>query len=207
MDAARSQGAEHLATMRAIRDELAARMPAHLRLADPYLALCEAEASRIEGRSDPGAWEAAARHFHDLAQPYQVAYARYREAEALLAARRDGARARSALREAYLTATTLRAGPLRAAIEAVAKRGRVDLSAEATVRGRSTAPAGLTAREQEILRLVASGLTNRQIGEQLFITEKTASHHVSNILAKLGVGGRAEAAAEAVRLGISPPLA
>jgi DNA-binding CsgD family transcriptional regulator len=63
----------------------------------------------------------------------------------------------------------------------------------------------LTAREQEILALVSSGLTNRQIGDRLFITEKTASHHVSNVLAKLGVRGRVEAAAEAARLGITSP--
>jgi DNA-binding NarL/FixJ family response regulator len=78
----------------------------------------------------------------------------------------------------------------------------VELSGEVSHR----APAGgLTPREQEILRLVADGLTNRQIGDQLFITEKTASHHVSNILGKLGVSGRAEAAAASVRLGITPP--
>ena len=53
---------------------------------------------------------------------------------------------------------------------------------------------GLTARELEVLSLVAAGQTNRQIGEQLFISEKTASVHVSNILAKLGAAGRGEAA-------------
>ncbi len=207
VESARSQAAEHMAAMAAIHEEVAARWPAHLRLADPYLALCEAEASRLEGRSDPKAWALAGGLFQDLAQPYAVAYARYREGEALLAARRDAAGARSALREAYATALTLGAAPLQAAIEAVARRGRVGLSEGVLARGRSAAPAGLTAREQEILGLVSGGLTNRQIGERLFITEKTASHHVSNILAKLGVHGRAEAAAEAVRLGITPPPA
>lgn len=205
VESARAEGADHLARMRGIRDEMAARWPAHLRLADPYLALCEAESSRLEGRSDPGAWAAAAELFQDQPQPYAVAYARYREGEAWLAARREGSRARSALRRAHGTALALGAAPLQAAIEAVARRGRVDLSDLAANRGRSSGPAGLTAREQEILGLVAGGLTNRQVGERLFITEKTASHHVSNILAKLGVGGRAEAAAEAVRLGITPP--
>jgi DNA-binding NarL/FixJ family response regulator len=60
---------------------------------------------------------------------------------------------------------------------------------------------GLTAREQEVLGLLAGGLTNREIGEALFITEKTASVHVSNILGKLGVGGRGAAVAMAMRLG------
>ena len=72
--------------------------------------------------------------------------------------------------------------------------------------GRSAAaPFGLTAREEEILALLAAGLSNRKIGERLFITEKTVSHHVSNVLAKLGVSGRAEAAAQAVRLGVTSP--
>jgi DNA-binding NarL/FixJ family response regulator len=174
-----------------------------LRLAEPYLALCEAEATRLDGRSDPEAWATAAKHFLDLGQPYTCAYARYREGEAVLAMRHDAARARSVLRDAHSVAVGLGAAPLRAAIEEVARRGRVDLSEGLVPRGRSTGPGGLTAREQEILALVADGLSNRQIGERLFITEKTASHHVSNILGKLGVAGRVEAAAEAVRLGIT----
>ncbi|WUS35314.1 LuxR C-terminal-related transcriptional regulator [Streptomyces sp. NBC_01255] len=58
----------------------------------------------------------------------------------------------------------------------------------------------MTPREQDVLRLVAVGRTNRQIAEELFISPKTASVHVSNILAKLGVAGRGEAAALAHRL-------
>ena len=207
VESARAQAAAHLATMRAIRDEIASRCPAHLRLADPYLALCEAETNRLEGRRDPDAWARAATLFQGLSQPYPAAYARYREGEALLAMRLDAQRARSALREAHATARALGGAPLLAAIEGVAGRGHVELGEEVKGRGRTTAPGGLSTREQEILGLVAGGLTNRQIGERLFITEKTASHHVSNILAKLGVSGRAEAAAEAVRLGISPPAA
>ena len=61
---------------------------------------------------------------------------------------------------------------------------------------------GLTRREAEVLALVAQGRTNRQIGQELFITPKTASIHVSRILAKLGVTGRGEAAAAAHRLGL-----
>jgi DNA-binding CsgD family transcriptional regulator len=61
---------------------------------------------------------------------------------------------------------------------------------------------GLTPREREVLALVADGRTNRQIAEALFISAKTASVHVSNILAKLGVGSRVEAAAVAHRLGL-----
>jgi DNA-binding CsgD family transcriptional regulator len=190
--------------MHAIRDEIGARWPSLLRLADPYVALCEAEASRFEGPGDAGAWATAARLFEELPQKYPTAYARFREAEALLSTRRDSSRARVSLREAHAAALTMGAAPLRGAIEELALRARVDLRRDAGT-SRQAAPAGLTAREREILALVATGLTNRQIGERLFITEKTASHHVSNVLAKLGVRGRAEAAAEAVRLGITPP--
>ena len=61
---------------------------------------------------------------------------------------------------------------------------------------------GLTPREQEVLALVAYGRTNRQIADELFISENTAGVHVSNILGKLDVKGRGEAAALAYRLGL-----
>jgi len=63
----------------------------------------------------------------------------------------------------------------------------------------------LTAREQDVLRLLARGRSNRQIGEELFITGKTASVHVSNILAKLGAASRTEAVAVAYREGLIAP--
>ena len=63
-------------------------------------------------------------------------------------------------------------------------------------------PFGLTAREREVLALVAEGYTNRRIADELFISESTAGVHVSNILGKLGVDSRTEAAAIAVRLGL-----
>jgi len=96
-------------------------------------------------------------------------------------------------------------------LELLAQRGRVRLHA-ATEPSPATAEAapisaslGLTAREAEVLALVAAGRTNRQIGQALFITPKTASVHVSRILAKLGVAGRGEAAAVAHRLGLDKP--
>jgi DNA-binding NarL/FixJ family response regulator len=61
----------------------------------------------------------------------------------------------------------------------------------------------VTPRELDVLRLVAQGRTNRQIGELLFISEKTASVHVTNLLRKLGVASRVEAAALAVRTGVA----
>ena len=66
---------------------------------------------------------------------------------------------------------------------------------------------GLTAREREVLALLALGRTNRQIADELFISVNTAGVHVSNILGKLGVTGRGEAAALAYRLGLVEPVA
>jgi DNA-binding NarL/FixJ family response regulator len=60
----------------------------------------------------------------------------------------------------------------------------------------------LTARELEVLSLIAAGLSNAQIADRLVIAPKTAEHHVGNVLAKLGVRSRAEAAAQAVREGL-----
>jgi DNA-binding NarL/FixJ family response regulator len=62
---------------------------------------------------------------------------------------------------------------------------------------------GLTSREAEVLNLVAAGKTNREIGTELFVSDKTASVHVSNILRKLGVSSRVDAAAVAQRVGVA----
>jgi DNA-binding CsgD family transcriptional regulator len=80
---------------------------------------------------------------------------------------------------------------------------RARLGGEAPEKPASEDPFGLTARELEVLRLVADGRSNGQIAESLFISRKTASVHVSNILAKLGVSTRVEAAALAHRRGLA----
>jgi DNA-binding CsgD family transcriptional regulator len=90
----------------------------------------------------------------------------------------------------------------------LAQRGRLRLEEAIHATSAPQAPSalapslGLTRREMEVLALVAEGRTNRQIGQALFITPKTAGVHVSRILAKLGVTGRGEAAAIAHRLGL-----
>jgi DNA-binding NarL/FixJ family response regulator len=66
-----------------------------------------------------------------------------------------------------------------------------------------TPPYELTAREVDVLELVAAGMTNPQIAASLYISRKTAEHHVSSILIKLGVSSRTEAATAAVRLGLA----
>jgi DNA-binding NarL/FixJ family response regulator len=102
----------------------------------------------------------------------------------------------------------LGARPLDAEVKALARRARLVLAPPASgaaPAARAPTPAeqlGLTPREAEVLALVAAGHTNRQIAQELFISPKTASVHVSNLLAKLGVHTRVEAAAVAHRLGL-----
>jgi DNA-binding CsgD family transcriptional regulator len=134
--------------------------------------------------------------------------ARGRAAEALLAVGGPGHQAEAVLRPAHQTAVTLGAAPLRREVELLAQRGRLrlgepmDTTAPPEALPSPAASLGLTRREAEVLALVAEGRTNRQIGQALFIAPKTASVHVSRILAKLGVAGRGEAAAIAHRLGL-----
>jgi DNA-binding CsgD family transcriptional regulator/tetratricopeptide (TPR) repeat protein len=163
-----------------------------------WLLRCTAELHRARGTSDPDLWRAVVAEF-DYGYPYEVARSRWRLAEALVAAG-DRVAAATELHAAARTAVSLGALPLQRAVTDLARRARLDLG-ETLVVDR-VAVATLTAREQEVLRLVASGLTNRQIGVQLFISDKTASVHVSRILAKLDVSGRAEAAARAAQLGL-----
>ena len=128
---------------------------------------------------------------------------------ALLAQGAPRADAAAALARAWALADGLGARPLVAEVESLARRARIDLP-EAAGGDAEAEPAagelavpdelGLTPREREVLALVADGRTNRQIAEALFISNKTASVHVSNILAKLGVANRGEAAAVAHRL-------
>jgi DNA-binding CsgD family transcriptional regulator len=163
-----------------------------------WLARAEAEWSRLTGPSDPGAWRAALDVF-GYGYPYEQARCRWRLAEALLGAdRRDEAAAEVAA--AYEVAVRLGAAPLKEALEALARRGRLEAGLPVPVRTDHT----LTARERDVLALLARGRTNRQIGRTLFISEKTASVHVSNILGKLGASGRTEAVAIASRRGLVP---
>jgi DNA-binding CsgD family transcriptional regulator len=171
---------------------------------DVYVAAClakaEAEWTRLQGRSDPKAWLAAVEAF-SYGHLYEVARCRWRLAEALLGAG-DREQATVAAQAAHQTARRLGAEPLQAALELLAHRGRLDLGAGVPA---ERTLAGLTPRELEVLRLLVEGRSNRQIAEQLFISGKTASVHVTNILAKLGVHSRLEAAATARRLGLDQP--
>ena len=162
-----------------------------------YLDLCAAELSRIEDRHDPVPWERAAQAWDKRKQPYPAAYSRLRQAEALLRRRGRKAAATAALRAAYATAQAMGARPFAAEITAVATRAKIALVAgEAPV---AAAPddqdelAALTSREREVLAAIAEGLTNREIGQRLFISERTVGVHVGHIFDKLQVRSRVQA--------------
>jgi DNA-binding NarL/FixJ family response regulator len=162
-----------------------------------YLAFARAERSRLATPS-PALWEAAAGlAAHDR---FAAAYARFRFAEAVLLTRGPRQHAVAALAEAARVAAELKAVPLAADVQALAERARLVLPVPALPV--EVDPDGLTAREAEVLALVGHGRTNAEIAAELFISVKTASVHVSNILRKLGLKSRIQAAAVAQRRGL-----
>ncbi len=174
---------------------------------DAWLAEARAEVASTRGARDPEAWAGVAASWEALACPYFAARARYRQADALLMATggraaADREVATSLLTDALDTADRLRAEPLRHDVADLAHRARlrlVDETGNDDADTRFEAPFGLTRRELEVLRLVTEGRSNGEIGEQLFVSRKTASVHVSNILRKLGAANRIEATAIARR--------
>jgi DNA-binding CsgD family transcriptional regulator len=192
-------------TARTLRARLAGavKRPGQWAEGPRYAALAEAELTRIEHAPDPEAWLTAATGFDEISLPFPAAYARLQAAEALVAGG-DRTAAAEPLTAAITAAVEMEAKPLEDAARALARRARVRIEdGGPEPEPEPAAPLGLTPREHEVLLLLAEGLTNREIGERLFMSEKTASVHVSRILAKLEVGGRVEAAAVAHRLGLS----
>jgi DNA-binding CsgD family transcriptional regulator len=196
----------------ALVERLDARAAANLATIPPeyraWRAQITAELSRIDGPGDAEAWRDARGLWDEIHFPLPSGYCAWREAEALLAA--DDAD-RTAVRELLVAAhaaVDAEARPLRQEIEGLARRARIDLTEapepETDLEAAPTAAesVGLTPREAEVLALVAQGHTNRQVAEMLFISEKTASVHVSRILAKLDAANRGEAAVIARQLGI-----
>jgi DNA-binding CsgD family transcriptional regulator/tetratricopeptide (TPR) repeat protein len=255
--------------------------------ADANLATARAFTARLEGRDDPVLWDAAAQGWERAGEPYQVARARWHQAEAALPSGKDARVARAAARgpllEAARIARELGARPLLRELTNLASRALITIPGIATeapgagrlstatavgpgpgsgtdqaagpgtagarprgagalaaIRGASShgepissrepvdapesggiaaafAPQdgskkkeafGLSRREVEVLALIAEGRTNREIGERLFISQKTVGVHVGNILSKLGASGRVEAAMVAIRLELVPtPMA
>ncbi|MEU9716042.1 AAA family ATPase [Streptomyces sp. NPDC047976] len=199
-----------LEVLRAAARTLATPVPVWVAHAE-YL---RAELLRAEARDTVADWTAVEAAVRPLQRPYLLARARHRLAEALLVSGGDRETAAGLLRDAHAAAGRLGARRLREDLALLAQRARLPLTAE---EAHPAAPLpdtdpiealGLTSRERDVLRLVAAGSTNRRIAEELFISPKTASVHVSNILAKLGVASRGEAAALAHRLRLfTAPLA
>jgi DNA-binding CsgD family transcriptional regulator len=169
-------------------------------------ATTRAETSRIADAGDAGLWAEAQAAWDAIGNTPRAAYARWRGADAVLTAGNDRPEPSLLVREAYAIAAELRARPLIEALRRLALRARIDLSDEE----RPTRPSNplvsqfeLTPRELEVLALLADGMTNREIASELFISDKTASVHVSRILGKLAVTNRTAAAALAHQLGIS----
>lgn len=230
------------------------------READAWLATADAQFGRLVGVDQPERWAGVGALWAAIGDPYQVARAKWREAEALLARASDARAARTTARpvlvEAVAMAVALGARPLLRELTELARRALIPLpdailpqevavsgggsgaeGREGTPgyrpavsppaaarapesfagydRGRSASrdaadhgaapgqPFGLSNRELEVLSLIAQGLTNREIGGRLFISEKTVGVHVGRVLSKLDVSGRVEAAAVAIRLGLT----
>jgi DNA-binding CsgD family transcriptional regulator len=163
--------------------------------------LCELEAGRARGDSRADAWAAHAARWQQLGRPFPAAYAQLREAEAAFAENLARERIAKPLAAARATAARLGALPLLQQVDTVSRRARLRSRPEQgeAVPGKAS---GLTTRELDVLRLIAAGQTNPEIGKTLYISPKTASVHVSRILAKLDVKTRTEAAGVAHQLGL-----
>ncbi|MHA6794375.1 ATP-binding protein [Pseudonocardia bannensis] len=174
-----------------------------------FVEMCAAEDTRADGRSNPDRWARVAEIWERQQQPYPTAYARLRRAEALFALRARSAAGTQELRRAESAARAMDATPFLAEITELAERARVSLAgppADECHDGpvapvpepRPPVPGdddlgALTSRELEVLTELACGLTNREIAQRLFISEKTVGVHVSRIYAKIGVHSRVQA--------------
>jgi DNA-binding CsgD family transcriptional regulator/tetratricopeptide (TPR) repeat protein len=187
---------DELEALRAVAARLPTTTPVWRAHAEQFVA----EVASLEGPSQ--AWQGVVEAWDRLAAPHPAAYARLRAAEAALAAG-DRAGGQDLLEAASDAAGWLGARPLLRETGLLARRAGITLTnTKDDPRPASSAidRLKLTPREAEVLRLVAGGLTNRKIATTLYITEKTASVHVSRILNKLGSANRGEAAALAHKL-------
>lgn len=168
-----------------------------------WLARARAEVARAHGDDAPETWTPVVDTFAGYGDDYRAAEARWRRAQTLL----ERARRRAAAEDLAAAATVARrlgARPLDAAVAALAVRAG-EPGDRAGAPSPATRASPLTPREQAVLEHVAHGRTNRAIGEQLFISEKTVSVHLSRAMAKLGASGRAEAVSVAHSRGLLPP--
>ncbi|MBF6207171.1 AAA family ATPase [Streptomyces gardneri] len=154
----------------------------------------------------PADWDAVVASWRALRQPYELARSLLDSGAAELAAG-DRPAARDALRSVLELADELAAPPLAEQARQLAERAGIVLaeSSDRPSPARRPSTAGLTPRELDVLRLVATGASNRRIAAELFISANTAGVHVSRILAKLGAAARTEAAAMAHARGLLSP--
>ncbi|OZM80477.1 LuxR family transcriptional regulator [Pseudonocardia sp. MH-G8] len=177
-----------------------------------WLTRARAELTRLAGPADPGVWREVAAAFTyetdahgdgDALVGYRQAHAMWRGAEAALAAGAAHALVGPDLHRARATALALGAAPLAGALEQLGQRAGVVW--EDTARPEPVGPDPLTPRERSVLAIVAQGHTNRQVGAELFISEKTVSVHLSRVMAKLGASSRTEAVSLAYARGLLAP--
>jgi DNA-binding CsgD family transcriptional regulator/tetratricopeptide (TPR) repeat protein len=168
-------------------------------------AIWDAERSRVVGASDPAAWSVAAERWETLDYRHRAGYCWWRQGEAQLCTGETPASVAATVRTAAAAADGH--VPLLAEIRALARRARIRLDTPLTTA--SPAPVaqvstsyGLTERELDVLRLLTLGRSNTEIAAELFISPRTAGVHVTNILRKLGVTNRIQAAALAERAGL-----
>jgi DNA-binding CsgD family transcriptional regulator len=191
---------------RAVHAELAGRVRDLDREQAPraraFAATCLADLIRLLGQRTPGAWERAVEAWQAADDPYQEASARWRLAWAQLTHRSGRTEAAGHLARAGAIAAELRARPLARAVEALATRSRLHLASVRPATGALSLAAALTARELEVLPLLAAGRSNAEIAQILVISPRTAGVHVSRILRKLGAGRRAQVAGLARQSGL-----
>ncbi len=197
----------------ALARKAATSVPAVRVIVELFVRQCRAEDGRADNRSDPAEWADLAKEWGERGQPYPTAYAHMRHAEAQFARRAHSAAATDALLRAERIVREMGATPFLAELTQLAERARVKIDTPVpaprqapeldpapppeTVPGPEPADelAGLTARELEVLSELADGHTNREVGQRLFISEKTVGAHVGRIYAKLGVHTRVQASA------------
>ncbi|OJU84207.1 MAG: hypothetical protein BGO11_10845 [Solirubrobacterales bacterium 70-9] len=219
-DRAELEASQLRAELMAARTDAAADAIGRRRLECAYSHTAGAHLARARGDGEAADLaDQAAAAWDALSRPYQAAQMRLREAEGHAAAG-DREAAGAAASQALATAEDLGSEWLAAEVAGLIARARLprggaggDGTDRATgangagARGAKTAdnPFDLPPRERQVLAALAEGATNREIAASLFMAEKTASVHVSRILAKLGVRSRTEAAAVAHRLALTDP--
>jgi DNA-binding NarL/FixJ family response regulator len=197
----RADAAEHARRSAARLRELRMGIVEAGDLGRAWTAQLEAEISLLEGCPDCDLWQRAVEAWDATGQVHEQAWALVKLARCMLASPTERRSAGTVLQAAQAIGIRLGAGPVLEAVSEVAGRARLDITAStSSSTGARSHPQGLTAREIQVLQCVAMGLSNDQIADELFISPKTASVHVSHILRKLDVRSRSEATTSAHRL-------